>query len=286
MACEPNDPAEASRASPLPAGTYCPDCGYDLRGLTSDRCPECGFDLEPVRTQTPQIPWAHRRELGFRRAYCRTVWLVARHPRRFCLEIVRPVSERDAAAFRRTTLCLAYLPVLLGSVLWCGFDRTLGWTKGSQSWWWLVCVQLVALFLFSAIPDVASVLFGVRGLSDEQRRRAMYLSYYASGPFVLTNLALPFLTLALVSGAAANRNDMAFVLAGVGGCGAAGVLLSVALLYQTNLNVLAKFLLRLSLPRRLWRGLVLFAAGLVLALVALSIPLGLFYVLVIVDSLR
>ena len=45
-----------TEASPLPVGAVCPDCGYDLRGLTGDRCPECGFDLNVVRTQTPQIP--------------------------------------------------------------------------------------------------------------------------------------------------------------------------------------------------------------------------------------
>jgi rubredoxin len=50
---------------PVPADVFCPDCGYDLHGLTGARCPECGFDLETVRARAPQIPWARRREIGW-----------------------------------------------------------------------------------------------------------------------------------------------------------------------------------------------------------------------------
>ena len=30
----------------ISAEYHCPDCGYSLRGLTSDRCPECGLVLD------------------------------------------------------------------------------------------------------------------------------------------------------------------------------------------------------------------------------------------------
>ncbi|MCA9282029.1 MAG: hypothetical protein KDA30_08325 [Phycisphaerales bacterium] len=35
--------------TPLPNGTLCPQCGYDLGGLVAGRCPECGFDVSMIR---------------------------------------------------------------------------------------------------------------------------------------------------------------------------------------------------------------------------------------------
>ncbi len=32
---------------------YCPECGYELTGLTGPRCPECGTQLPPGWTQQP-----------------------------------------------------------------------------------------------------------------------------------------------------------------------------------------------------------------------------------------
>ena len=38
--------------------TICPQCGYSLRGLASNRCPECGtrFDVERVREVCAEPP--------------------------------------------------------------------------------------------------------------------------------------------------------------------------------------------------------------------------------------
>ncbi len=36
----------AARLSPKPPGVACPECGYDLAGLVTDRCPECGRVLD------------------------------------------------------------------------------------------------------------------------------------------------------------------------------------------------------------------------------------------------
>ena len=45
-------------------GRFCPDCGYDLRGISSDRCPECGHAVDPTSLAISIIPWTHRRSLG------------------------------------------------------------------------------------------------------------------------------------------------------------------------------------------------------------------------------
>ena len=79
----PKKPAALAR---MPEGVHCLECGYDLRGSTSPCCPECGFALELLRASESQIPWTHRRQLGFWRAYRRTVWMVTFRGRKFCAE--------------------------------------------------------------------------------------------------------------------------------------------------------------------------------------------------------
>lgn len=69
---------------------YCPQCGYQLRGLTSACCPECGFDLAVVRDPVSRIPWVHRTRIGRLRAYFQTDWFVTWRRKEFYLEIVRP----------------------------------------------------------------------------------------------------------------------------------------------------------------------------------------------------
>ena len=34
---------------------FCPDCGYNLRGLLGDVCPECGGDIAEVRSAQSSI---------------------------------------------------------------------------------------------------------------------------------------------------------------------------------------------------------------------------------------
>jgi len=62
--------------SPYADDLYCPECGYSLRGLTSDRCPECGLRLDFIESAVSLIPWERRRELGRIRAYWQTVLMV------------------------------------------------------------------------------------------------------------------------------------------------------------------------------------------------------------------
>ena len=68
----PTAPATGSattQAREIAHDLYCQECGYNLRGLISNRCPECGWFLETVRATESQIPWVHRKKLAWFRAY-------------------------------------------------------------------------------------------------------------------------------------------------------------------------------------------------------------------------
>lgn len=101
---------------------FCPACGYSLRGLTRGRCPECGLDLGPVRAAGSQMPWVHRRQIGWLRAFWRTVWFVTFRHKRIAAEIARPVSYRDAQLFRWVVAAHLVAGVLLYFGIWLALD--------------------------------------------------------------------------------------------------------------------------------------------------------------------
>ena len=121
-AVAPHAPANMPAALEIPGDLYCPQCGYNLRGLTSDKCPECGYDVAIVRRGESLLPWVNREKLGWLKAYWKTVWMVMFRSEMFSLEICRPVSEPDARSFRRATILHAYLPMVLLTVLWAIAD--------------------------------------------------------------------------------------------------------------------------------------------------------------------
>jgi len=65
---------QMSSAQSAPAGPnlFCISCGYNQRGITTNRCPECGQDFTALPPSTSRLPWLHRRHLGLLRAYWRT----------------------------------------------------------------------------------------------------------------------------------------------------------------------------------------------------------------------
>ncbi len=181
---------------PIPAGIFCPDCGYDLRGLTRACCPECGFELAAIRSAAPQIPWSRRRELGRFRAYWQTVWQVGRVPRQICLEVVRPVSYPDARRFRWITFLLAWGPILigLGILAWAAFLD-----DNPESALVLVGINVgLGVFLF-ALPNVAAGLVDPRELPVAYRTRVVALNYYAWAPLALMPLAAAIVAIGLLT---------------------------------------------------------------------------------------
>src|SRR2546421_3703615 len=90
----------------------CPQCGYDLRGLTEVRCcPECGLELEPGTAPRTRIPWVYRKRTGLAAAYLRTLRLATLRPQQLAAEVDRPVAYRDALRFRLLTCLLATVPI-------------------------------------------------------------------------------------------------------------------------------------------------------------------------------
>jgi hypothetical protein len=275
------DPAEFA---PVPEGIHCPDCGYDLRGLTGARCPECGFDLAIVRTQTPQIPWARRREIGRFKAYWQTVWLVGRHPQRLYVEIVRPVSYRDSQSFRWTTFMAAFGSILIfaGTALaterprpeWDSFLAAAGLVLGSG-------------LVLGVLPGAGSYALESRRLPIEQRNRGIALSYYAWGPLAAFALLLLFASAATVTDLIwdADRNKAASWV--VLSCMLAAVLFPLLslMLAEARLAMLARRVLREH--GRVWLRMIgINALALAALLLAAVIPLSIFYFLVIWHSLH
>jgi hypothetical protein len=172
---------------------FCPGCGYNLRGITSDRCPECGLMIDPTLVATSTIPWTHRRRLGVVRAYLKTVETAVRWPSRLAREVERPVDFGDAILFRRVTATIAAAPVLLSALVALissgVLDVSLIFTRPTAFLPELLGVPVVCAgvwLAFLAAGGVQSYWFDSRAIPPARRDRAIALSYYACGPLALT----------------------------------------------------------------------------------------------------
>jgi hypothetical protein len=172
---------------------FCPGCGYDLRGIGSDRCPECGLTIDRTLAATSTIPWTHRRRIGVVHAYLKTVEMVIRWPGRLAREIERPVEFRDAIVFRRVTATLATVSVLalavvlfiMGEIIPLVVARPFAFLPE------LLGVPVVCLgvwLAFLTAGGVQSYWFDSHALPPAKRERAIALSYYACGPLALMPL--------------------------------------------------------------------------------------------------
>jgi len=200
-----NEPPPNSVESSLPAianDLFCQRCGYNLRGLTGNHCPECGGSLDGVRSPVPRIPWMYRKELGWWRAYWRTIRFVMFRQAQFCDEMARPVSFGDSQLFRWITVLLVATPsvLLLLTTYWTWKPQSFSNKLVSASsaaigaGWPLVIFYLCWLLFLAAATGVPSYFFHLRDISIEQQNRAIALSYYACGPLVF--LGIPILTCA------------------------------------------------------------------------------------------
>lgn len=273
---------------------FCPECNYSLRGLLSDYCPECGFDLESLRSRVSEIPWVHRKEIGFFRAYWRTVWMVLFRHRRFRSEIARPVSYCDAQRFRFVTILHAYIPLLLIVPTWSvlqptGFEgvfKDFGIT-------WIVLEHLAAVTVLIAITGLPSYFFHPRYLSVERQNRAVAMSYYGCA-------ALAFLPMGVIPfwlGMLEWRFGLDAILMHFGMLGWESTLRPLLLGSGTLVLLLSVFYLWFE-PVRLVRALlrrtrdvVLLAVGLPVlfvlaaALILVAFPASILYVVLLFRSL-
>lgn len=201
----PENDCERSHNQHIPGATpayaddlYCPECGYSLRGLTSDRCPECGLKLDFIESDTPVIPWERRREIGRVRAYWRTVFQVMFRNKVFCRAMYRPVDYAAAQRFRWLSILHIYVAGLLSlGVLHCLHPDLLPQAVDETGLWFIVlqwaCV-LLALLAFTGLP---SYFVHPKALPVARQNRAVALSYYVCAPLALG----PMVLLAAIGGA-------------------------------------------------------------------------------------
>jgi len=204
-------PKPWDRSDPIETDILCPSCSYNLRGLTSDRCPECGLALDAIRSHTSQIPWVHRKKIGWYLAYWKTVWFVMTRRRQMSTETARPVSYSDAQKFRWLTILHAYLPILAATVLlyiyapatWTTPKSAFSWAPpgfmvGRLSWpvlafsevWPVALLHVGFLLWLVAGTGVASYFFHPRDLPVHLQNRAVALSYYANAALAFTFVPL------------------------------------------------------------------------------------------------
>lgn len=265
---------------------FCQDCGYNLRGLTSNRCPECGRTLDAVRSTIPGIPWVHRRNIGRLSAYWQTVWLVMFRHKRFCEELARPVSYPDAQRFRWMTILHVYLPVLAATVIaylryWpAPFNEQL-WNEAFAAVWPAVALHGCFVLFLAAATGAPSYFFTLRELPVPQQNSAIAMSYYATAALAWTPLAL---VLALAAMAVLpHRPVLGEAL------GALAIALPCAEVVAWCADIM--HITGRLLPRRKWRALIV--GGVIVALWAglaglifTLIPLIILYVLIVLASLR
>lgn len=172
---------------------FCPQCDYNLRGLTSPRCPECGFAVDAVLAGESVIPWVRRKHLGFWSAYWRTVWVATFRQRKLRNAMARPVSFAESQRFRWTTILFAYVPLLAVTALayWVWWGDRIGEPSIAElmGWVWpMAAVHLGYVLCLAAVTGLPSYFFHPKDLSIAKQNRAIALSYYTCGPLAMLML--------------------------------------------------------------------------------------------------
>jgi hypothetical protein len=187
---------------------YCIGCGYNLRGLVSDRCPECG--LAATAVGGTQVPWEGRKALGLYRAFVRSCWLATFQIERLRNAMAVAVDAKSAWKFRLTVSLLGALPpAILFWIVICyeggtgflsiwdpprifwmpppspylGFwEIPLLWSAGATLFFVLPIGFFLTLLLMSG-----AIRFWLRlaGVPAELRPRAKVLAGYVSAPLAL-----------------------------------------------------------------------------------------------------
>jgi hypothetical protein len=272
-------PTRAAYADDL----YCPDCGYSLRGLTSDRCPECGLLLDFIESDRPLIPWELHDELGRIRAYWRTVFAVIGRPKRFCRAMYRAVSYRDAQAFRWITIAHACVAVVLVlATLYLLHPQALT-EETPYAGWELICGNILHVFIvLAALTGIPSYFFHPAHLPIERQNRAVALSYYGTAPLALSLPIAPILIAILVVG----RSEDTGVMQATALVPGVFATLTLALLTWWCWSALARYTLERISTRLLVTYVSPVLSAVVVWLIACGLPLIVGFIAVVLSSLQ
>ena len=196
---------DGSADSPAAPQIVCPTCGYDQRGISSERCPECGTRIDRESLAVSRIPWEHRRMMGRVRAYRRTLWRVMADAKAIGSEAARPVSYDAAQRFRWVTVILVFLAIALATTLSLAVQSASDREQAIKEFAgefpvptelrpWMMPLAFAGFFLALVVATgVPSYFFHPRALPVEQQNRAIALSYYGSA--MLAWIALPVVLL-------------------------------------------------------------------------------------------
>jgi hypothetical protein len=215
------------------AGRYCIGCGYNLRGLLSDRCPECGLPIDTAEGSA--IPWEGRKEIGNIRAFRRTCWEAMFHPRRLARAVGFPVNSGYSRGFRLLVAVLASFPVGIAVTIisvvegWSAFFNYLMWPGllsqpqmviGSLPFGWeIAAIWMAGVTTWGVLPlEILITIYlwtGILGLwvrprhwPVERRNRATAVGAYVCAPLSLMIFpAVSLLIAYLLSNASGQQFD-------------------------------------------------------------------------------
>ncbi len=276
-------PSGAPVRAPLPDGLLCPDCAYDLRGLTSDQCPECGFNLAPLRRQESLLPWRRRTEIGRFRGFWLTLWVVSAHPRRLAIEVVAQQPLSEARRFWLIVWLHLTLVFLLGvtgaavsiiTAVRTLFTETNAWLLGGLAF-------VFPVWLWQ-LPGLATYLLQTHRVPEEHERRSAVLSIYV---WAILIWALPSIISFMIAGIVSAQRGTGAIgpsFAAVGLC----LLTPPVVFMQRRLYVVCRRLLHLGRFAAAWRIVCIQLAAVALFAVLILFPLGVWYLAVIGASLE
>lgn len=164
---------------------YCPQCGYNLRGVEHERCAECGLELDFIEGGRRIIPWERRGEIGRLRAFFATVWMATRAPRRLSWAAYQPLDWKAALRFRTIAVVLASLAIVAWWAVYRVFfkegpeqiEEMFGWGFYPTTF----LGMLLGLAIYTGLPTYA---FIVRKQTAEAQNRALTIAQYGAGPLV------------------------------------------------------------------------------------------------------
>ena len=172
------------RSAPADSGLRCPECEYNLTGLTRPRCPECGttFDWDEVRqaaANRPLIAFERARRWRKLPAFFVTWATILFAPWIFARQIVAHVDWRHALAFAgicfagtslaylfgldldfQATWLLTALIYILLQMLWLSALSPAGWRKLRQTLrFWLLAGCYTSAVMLTEIVHGPPPLF-------------------------------------------------------------------------------------------------------------------------------